>query len=324
LTAGEVGGETRQALLIGIGCYIAWGLTPLLFITMGREGASPWAILAHRALWSAPWAGLLVLAARQGRDVKAALADPRRVGLLFLSAAAISSGWGVFVWSVNNGRNIEASLGYFITPLLNMAAGALIFRERIDKFGVTAIALAATGVILQTVALGHPPLIALYLASTFWIYGLIRKQIAVEAQTGLFIECLFMTLPGLAGVIWLHGHGGDIFGRGPLPNLLMMAAGPVTVAPLALFAWTARRLPLSTFGFLQFISPTIGFLIGLGVGERLTALGILAFAFIWTGSAVFMLGAWRASRRVRTTPMAAEIAAPTDSRVTSAAAALGD
>jgi chloramphenicol-sensitive protein RarD len=302
LTAGTAGGDNRQALLIGIGCYVVWGFTPLLFIAEGRAGASPWAILAHRALWSAPWAGLLVLAGRQGRDVVAAVRDPRRLGLLALSAAAISSGWGVFVWSVNNGRNIEASLGYFITPLLNMGAGALIFRERIDRFGALAIALAATGVALQTIALGHPPLIALYLASTFWIYGLIRKQIAVEAQTGLFIECLLMTLPGLAGVIFLHGAGGDIFGRGLAPSMLMMAAGPVTVAPLALFAWTARRLPLSTFGFLQFISPTIGFLIGLALGERLTPVGVLAFAFIWSGSAVFMLGAWRASMRLQKAP----------------------
>lgn len=310
MTAEEVGGETRRALLVGIGCYVVWGLTPLLFITMGRAGASPWAILAHRALWSAPWAGLLVLAARQGGEVKAALLDPRRFGLLVLSAAAISSGWGVFVWSVNNGRNIEASLGYFITPLLNMAAGALIFRERIDRFGVLAIALAATGVALQTIALGHPPLIALYLAFTFWVYELIRRQIAVEAQTGLFIECLLMTLPGLVGVIFLHGAGGDIFGRAVGPSLLMMAAGPVTVAPLALFAWTARRLPLSTFGFLQFISPTIGFLIGVGVGERLPPLGVIAFAFIWTGSAVFMLGAWRASMRLQVAAWPADAGSP--------------
>lgn len=302
MTAEEVGGETRRALLVGVGCYVVWGLTPLLFITMGRAGASPWAILAHRALWSAPWAGLLVVIARQGGEVKAALMDPRRLGLLVLSAAAISSGWGVFVWSVNNGHNLEASLGYFITPLLNMAAGALIFRERIDRFGALAIALAATGVALQTIALGYPPLIALYLAFTFWVYGLIRRQIAVEAQTGLFIECLLMTLPGLVGVIFLHSVGGDIFGHGVGPSLLMMVAGPVTVAPLALFAWTARRLPLSTFGFLQFISPTIGFLIGVGVGERLTPLGVVAFAFIWTGSAVFMLGAWRASLRLQVAP----------------------
>ena len=291
--------ESRQALLVGVFCYFIWGLTPALFIAMGRAGASPWEILAHRALWSAPWAGLLVVMAARTSELRAVFANPKRLGLLTLSAAAISSGWGVFVWSVNNGHNIEASVGYFITPLLNMAAGALFFRERIDRVGQVAIALAATGVAMQAVALGHLPIIALYLALTFWVYGLIRRQIAVEAQTGLFVECLLMTVPGLIFVLWLHHAGGDIFGRSLGGTLLMMTAGPATVAPLALFAWTARRLPLSTFGFLQFLSPSIGFLIGLAVGERLSPLGEVSFAFIWAGSAVFMLGAWRASRRLQ-------------------------
>jgi chloramphenicol-sensitive protein RarD len=289
---------SRQAIFVGLFCYVFWGLTPLAFIAMGAAGASPWEILAHRALWSAPWAALLVFAAGRQGEVRAVLAEPRRLGLLLVSAAFIFSGWGLFVWSVNNGRNIEASLGYFITPLLNMAAGAVFFRERIDRLGLAAIALAATGVLLQGIAIGHPPLIALWLALSFWIYGLIRRQIAVEAQTGLLIETLFMILPGLAFVLWLgHGHGA-IFGHNLGDSLLLMSAGPVTVAPLALFAWTARRMPLSVFGFLQFISPTIGFFIGLAMGERLSTLGVVSFAFIWCGSAVFMVGALRAARRL--------------------------
>jgi len=291
--------EGRRALLVGVFCYFIWGLTPALFIAMGHAGASSWEILANRALWSAPWAGLLVLIAGQGAQVRAVFSSPRRLGLLALSAAMISSGWGVFVWSVNNGRNIEASLGYYIAPLLNMAVGALLFRERIDRIGMVAIGLAAAGVVLQAVVLGHPPVIALFLAGTFWGYGLIRKQIDVDAQTGLFVESLLMTLPGLAYVIWLHHSGGGIFARTPGATLLMMTAGPATVAPLALFAWTARRLPFSTFGFLQFISPTIGFLIGLAVGERLDLVGLVSFLFIWAGSGVFVFGAWRASRRIQ-------------------------
>jgi chloramphenicol-sensitive protein RarD len=289
--------NSRQALYTGIFCYLLWGLTPLVFIAMGRAGASAWEIVAHRALWAAPWAGLLVLAAGQGGAVRAVFRHPRRLGLLALSATMISSGWAVYVWSVNHGRNIEASLGYFITPLLNMAAGAALYRERIDRIGAAAITLAVAGVALQTLALGHPPIVALYLAISFWGYGLIRRQIAVEAQTGLFIECLLISLPGLAFVIWLHLGGRDIFGHGLGHTALMMSAGPVTVAPLALFAWTARRLRLSTFGFLQFISPTIGFLVGLAMGERLSPLGVVSFLFIWAGSLVFVFGAWRTARR---------------------------
>jgi chloramphenicol-sensitive protein RarD len=286
-------------LVAGFFCYLIWGAIPILFIVMGRAGASPWEILAQRALWSAPWAGLLVVLAGQGAQVRKVFASPRRLALLTVSAAMISSGWAVYVWSVNNGRNIEASLGYYVTPLLNMAAGAAFFRERIDRFGMVAIALAATGVALQWAALGHLPIIALYLAATFWGYGLIRRQIDIDAQTGLFVECLLMVAPGLAYVIWLHHSGGGVFTRTTGQTLLMLTAGPATVAPLALFAWTARRLPFATIGFLQFISPTIGFMVGLVMGERLNGMGVASFAFIWTGAAVYVAGAWRASMRMQ-------------------------
>ena len=295
--------ESRRALLVGLFCYFVWGLTPALFIAMGEAGASSWEILAHRALWSSPWAGALVLMARQGGQVREVFRSPRRLAWLALSAAMISSGWAVFVWSVNNGRNLEASLGYYIAPLFTMAAGAIFWRERIDRFGAAAIALAAIGVALQALALGHAPLISLFLAVTFWGYGLIRKQIDVDAQTGLFVETLLMGPPALVYVIWLHHSGGGVFARSLHASLLLAIAGPATVAPLAMFAWTARRLSFAAFGFLQFISPTLGFLIGLAVGERLDALGVVSFLFIWAGSGVFILGAWRAWRR--SAPLAA-------------------
>ena len=295
----SAGGSARQALIAGVACYLLWGAMPILFIVMGRAGATPWEILAHRAVWSAPWAGVLVLLAGQGPQVAKVFSSPRRIALLATSAAMISSGWAVYVWSVNNGRNLEASLGYYITPLLNMAAGAIFFRERIDRFGAAAIALAAAGVVLQTVALGHLPIIALYLAAAFWGYGLIRRQIDVDAQTGLFVECVLMVVPGVAYVLWLHHAGGGVFARDAGHSLLMLTTGPATVAPLALFAWTARRLPFATIGFLQFISPTIGFMVGLAVGERLNPLGVVSFGFIWAGAAVYVAGALRASMRLQ-------------------------
>jgi len=141
-------------------------------------------------------------------------------------------------------------------------------------------------------------LAALFLAFAFWGYGLIRKRIDADAQTGLFVECLLMAGPGLAYVIWLHHAGGGIFGRSLGGSLLMAVAGPATVVPLALFAWTARRLPFSTIGFLQFIGPTIGFSVGIANGERLTPLTAVSFVFIWAGVAAFIFGVWRASRRL--------------------------
>jgi chloramphenicol-sensitive protein RarD len=297
-TAGAPGGS-RQALAAGVVGYIIWGLVPALFILAGRSGASPLEILAQRAVWSAPWAGLLVVIAGHGGQVRRVFGRPALLGQLAISALMIVSGWAVYVWAVNNGHNIEASLGYYINPLLNMAIGALLFRERINAIGLAAIALAAIGTVLQALALGHLPLIALFLALTFTIYGVIRKRIEIDAQAGLFVESLLMLPPAIALVLWLGHTGQARFGHGAPITLLLLAMGPITVAPLAFFSWTTRRLPLSTVGFLQFIGPTLGFLIGLAVGERLTTLGLVSFGFIWSGVALFVFGAWRASRRLR-------------------------
>jgi chloramphenicol-sensitive protein RarD len=290
--------SSRQALIAALASNLLWGAAPLLFMALGHAGATSWEIVAQRAMWSAPWAALLVLLARQGGQVKQVFRQPGTLGLLALSAVSIASGWALYVWAVNHGRNLDASLGYYINPLMNVAAGAVLFRERVGPIGLTAIALALAGVAIQTVALHHLPVISLVLATTFWIYGLIRRRVEVDAQAGLLIECLFMAGPGVAAVTWLGHSGQAIFGRDLGSSLLMTLVGPVTVAPLALFAWSARRLTFATVGFLQFLSPTVGFCIGVYTGEPLTPLRLLSFVFIWVGAAVFAYGAWRASRRI--------------------------
>ena len=299
LPATAPGGSARQAFAAGIAGYIIWGLIPALFILAGRSGASPLEILAQRAVWAAPWAWLLVAFSGHGEQVRRVFRRPALLGQLAISALMIVSGWAVYVWAVNNGHNLEASLGYYINPLLNMAIGAALFRERISALGLGAIGLATVGAVLQALALGHLPLIAIFLAVTFTIYGVIRKRVEIDAQAGLFVESLLMWVPAVGLVLWLGHTGAARFGHGLPITLLLLAMGPVTVAPLAFFAWTTRRLPLSTVGFLQFIGPTLGFLIGLAVGERLTLLGLLSFGFIWAGVALFVLGAWRAGQRLR-------------------------
>lgn len=289
--------EQTRALWAGVGCYIFWGLLPVLFIIMGKAGAGPWEILGERTLWSAPWAIGLVILARQQSHLRAILVQPRVLGMLTLSALLIGINWSTYVWAVANARTLDASLGYYITPLLNMAAGTVIFRERMDRFGLAAIVLAAVGVAVQTVAVGHMPIISLVLAFSFGAYGVIRKRVAAEAQTGLLVECLLMSIPGLIYVVWLHHSGGGIAWRTPGATLLMALTGPATVLPLALFSWAARRLPLSTVGFLQFIGPTMTFGVGLATGEPMTPLRALSFVFIWGGACAFIAGAWRASRR---------------------------
>jgi chloramphenicol-sensitive protein RarD len=179
----------------------------------------------------------------------------------------------------------------------------VFFRERIDRWGALAIALAGAGVLIQMAAIGEPPWISLSLAVLFCTYGILRKRVDADAQTGLFVECLVLTLPGLLWVLWLQNTGQGAFGQSAAVTAVLLINGPATVAPFALFAWTARRLPLSTVGFIQFIGPTLTFGVGLAAGEPFTALYALAFAFIWAAVAVFAYGLWSRSRPARTAPV---------------------
>jgi chloramphenicol-sensitive protein RarD len=290
----------KQGAAVGAGllCYVLWGLLPLYFHALSVLGVGDFEIVANRTLWSVVWAGLLVLLARQAGQVGRVVRTPRLMGWLALSTAAIFCNWTIYVVAVNAGHIMEASLGYYINPLMNMAAGAFFFKERLNGAGKAAIALAAVGVVIQTLALGHVPLISLAVATTFCGYAVIRKKIAVDAQTGLFIECAYLSLPGLLYVLWLQSKGAGHLGGGDWrTTALLLAAGPATVAPLALFSWAARRIPLSAMGFLQFLAPTIQFAIGVALGEPLTPLRVVSFGFIWAGAAVFIAGAVIGSRR---------------------------
>lgn len=291
--------EARAALVAGIGCYAVWGFVPLVFQQMGALGADPLEIMAHRVLWGVVWAALLVLAARQVPQVRTILTDRRTLMWLVASTVLIALNWTVYVLAVNTGRTLDASLGYYLNPLLNMAAGAWLFRERIDRWGGAAIALASVGVVLQALALGHPPWISLILAFSFAGYGVIRKRVKADAQSGLFVECLLLAPIGLIWVLTIEAQGAGHFTDGPASIMWLLAAGPTTVLPLALFAWAARRMPLSTMGFLQFIAPTIAFVIGVSQGEPFGWLRGVSFAFIWAGAAVYAAGALMRSRAAR-------------------------
>lgn len=292
----ETTSDSRSAYAAGVGCYVLWGFLPLYFHLLSNLGVSSWEMIAHRSLWSVLWAGGLVLIARQGGQVARVLRQPRTLGVLLLSTLAIFSNWTIYVFAVNAGHVIEASLGYYINPLMNMAAGALLFRERMTAEGKVAIGFAAVGVAIQTLALGHLPIVSLGLALTFCAYAILRKQVKADAQTGLFIECAYLALPGLAYALYLQQSGQGHFAGGAGVTGLLALAGPATVVPLALFAWSARRLPLSAVGFLQFIAPTLQFLLGVAFGEPFTPLRALSFVFIWLGVATFAYGAWKKTR----------------------------
>ena len=279
-------------VVLAIVCYLIWGVVPLFYAPIHAFGGGALEIIAHRSVWSVLWAGGLVFATKQWPEVRAALADARLRWMLLLTSLLIATNWGVYVWAVTNGHTLESALGYYITPLVNMAAGTLMFRERLDNWGKAAIGLAVVGVAIQAFAIGQVPWVALALAASFGSYGILRKQMAVTALAGLLIECIYLFLPSLAYLVWFEMQGyGHFFA--PTHAFWFMLTGPVTVLPLALFAYVARRLALSTMGFIQFIGPTLTFFIGLMQGEAFSTLRAVSFAFIWLGAMAFAFGAWR-------------------------------
>lgn len=293
----------RRGLAAGLVCYTIWGVLPLFLHEVGRTGAGAFEVVAWRTIWSVPLALALGFAMGKPSGVGAALTSPRLLLTLTFSAALIAINWTVYVWAVSQGHTLSASLGYYLNPLLNMAVGALFFRERITRAGAIAIGLASVGVAMQGIALGEVPWIPLVLATSFCGYGVVRKQAPVDAGTGLFVECVVLAIPALAYVWSLNaGHHG-VFGKTAPATVWLLLCGPVTVAPLALFAIAARRVSLTMIGFMQFIGPTLQFFCGLYQGESLTPLRALSFVFIWAGVIVFAVGAaLRGRRLIQLTP----------------------
>ena len=285
--------DEQRGQVAGLICYTLWGLLPLLFHAAARAGASPFEIVAWRAIWSLPLVLALVFLVGRGAGLRAILAEPKELRALFVSALLIGFNWTLYVWAVDNGQTISASLGYYINPLMNMLAGALLFGERIDRPGQIAIGLAAIGVAIQGAALGTFPFVSVALGASFCAYGVVHKRTRADAQTGLLIECAILLLPAIAYAGWVEHGGMGVFGHRSGATALLLVCGPATVLPLVAFAFAAQRVKLTVLGFMQFISPTIQFAIGLADGETVTPLGMASFFFIWAGVAVFALGARR-------------------------------
>jgi len=287
-----------SGLAAAVGAFVMWGLFPLYLKPMAEVPALQ--IMAHRIVWCC----LLVFAWLAVRGelsaVRAALADPASRIRLAASAALISVNWLIYVWAVTNGHVVEASLGYFINPLLNVVLGVAVLKEQLNRAQWLAVALAAIGVLYLTMVSARPPWIALTLAASFGTYGLIRKVVKVESVPGLATETLLLVPFALAFLLWSEAHGSGSFGHvGTGINALLVGSGLITALPLALFAYGARLIPLSTVGLVQYIGPTLQFLIGVLVfHEAFPLTRAVGFAFIWTALAIYAAdGVWRTRRR---------------------------
>ena len=290
---------TRRGAIAAVGAYFIWGLVPIYFKALAAVGAGE--IVAQRVLWSLLLLAAILLVTRNASGWKTLRARPRRAFGLLLSALCITGNWLVFVWAVNAGRVLETSLGYYINPLLTMLLAMLFLHERLRRVQWLALGLAAAGVANQVWQLGALPWVSLVLAGTFATYTFLRKQIAIDAVSGLFIETLFVSPLALAYLFGLARSGESAFGRfGATTDLLLVAAGVVTAVPLLLFAYGARRVSLVSMGFLQYIAPSLTFLLAvLYYGEPFGPAKLLTFVLIWAGLALYSVDAWRTARAAR-------------------------
>ncbi len=288
-----------------LGCFGIWGLFPIYFKMLGQVSALD--VLAHRVLWSAVLLLGLILAQDQWPALRAEFRNRRRLCFYLLTALLISGNWLLYIWAVQHGRILEASLGYYINPLVNVLLGVLFLRERLNPRQWTAVALAAAGVLVLVAGHRAFPWISLTLALSFGGYGLLRKKAGHAATLGLCVETVLLAPVALLFLAVLATRGAGAFGAvNGQTDLLLLAAGPVTVAPLLMFLEATRRLRLSTVGLIQYLTPTLQFLLAVVLyGETFTTIHLAAFGCIWLALALYSVDAWRGYQ-----PQAAWAAAP--------------
>lgn len=284
-----------------LGAYFLWGVVPIFWPLLNRSGAVE--ILAHRIVWSAVMGAVLVaIFARQRwrRQIRGRNTPIR----LTIASIVIAVNWGVYIWAVNNGQVTEAALGYYINPLLAILAGVFLFSEKLAPMQWVAIALASLAVGIITVEYGQPPWVAIVLAVSFTVYGVVKKRVTVEPMVSMTAESVLMTLPALGFLLWLGVRGVGTFGQlGVGYDLLLAASGVVTAVPLLLFATAAQRIPLSLLGLTQYIAPTLQFLLGVFYFRESMSTGRWAgFALVWVALMIITAHALISARRARRVP----------------------
>ncbi|MDG5488139.1 EamA family transporter RarD [Sphingomonas sp. BGYR3] len=286
----------RKGLTQAFGAYVLWGLLPLYFAFLAHVTA--WEVVAMRILGSVVLLGAIILMLGRWEKLRSVLANRRTIAMLMASAALISVNWLVYIWAVQHHQVLAASLGYFLNPLVNVLLGVTLLGERLNRVQGAAIALAAAGVAVLASGAGAALWISLALAFSFGFYGLVRKLAPVESLEGLGIETAILTPFAAGWMFWQAGHGGVALGSDAATTTLLLTAGAITAVPLLLFAAAARRLPLTVLGLIQYLAPTMQFVLAISVfGEVMTTAHLICFSLIWAGLVLFAGNSWIGSRR---------------------------
>ena len=288
--------DTRKGVLSALSAYLLWGFLPILFHLLEQAGSV--LIVAERTLWSLVLLAIVLAFAGGFGEVRAVLADFRRMRVIALSAVLLVGNWMLYVWAVETGQVLEASFGYFINPMVNVAIGMLFLGERQNRLQTIAIAIAIVAILIQAAGLGRVPVVALGLALSFGFYGFIRKTAHTGPATGLFAETILVAPFAMAYVVFDMATRGTGVHADPALLFLMMLTGPATAVPLLLFAYGIRRLRLTTVGMFQYLAPSIQFLLAILLfGEALNPLRLVSFALIWVSLAVFSWDSFHQRRR---------------------------
>ncbi|CAM3478211.1 EamA family transporter RarD [Thalassospira profundimaris] len=285
--------------LAGLGAFTIWGAFGLYFKQVGF--AEPFEILAHRILWSAVLTLILVLALGRRKKLLELISSTRTIGLLFLSSILVAGNWVIYIWAINSGNALEASLGYYIMPLVMLLLGRVFFAEKLNRVQLVSVAICTIGVLNLLVFYGHLPWIALSLSTLFAFYGVIRKFVPADPIAGLFVECALLSPVTLGYIFWLESQGDAAFGHiGIAQDALLIGLGILTTIPLVLFAFAARNMKFSALGLMQYINPTLQFLIAVLVfGEAFTTAHMVTYGLVWFGLGIYSWDNLRTARQNR-------------------------
>ncbi|NOD86127.1 EamA family transporter RarD [Ruegeria sp. HKCCD6119] len=287
--------DTPKGLALAVTAYVLWGFLPLYMKALDHMGAVE--VVAHRVIWSVPVAGLLLVVLGRTRDLKAALGNPKMLGMAALTAALISVNWAIYVWAISTGNALDAALGYYINPLFSIALGAILLREPLTRTQLFAVGLAALGVVVLVVEAGRLPWAALGLMISWGFYAFFKRSLPIGPNQGFLLEVLILLIPALVYVTILGVRGTGHFGVAMSDTLLLSCAGVVTAVPLLVYANGAKLVRLSTMGILQYIAPTMIFITAITLfGEKIDTGRMIAFPLIWAALVVYSIPMIRQAR----------------------------